>query len=156
MRLHSQLAALLILTAAAPALAGDSSSAANFISGIYAPYAVASNAKPLPRETIYSKSMLALIARDAELAGGEVGYLNGDPLCSCQDYTAFEPDVSVSEYLGKATAKIDFMNGDHHTMLTLKLIREKEDWRVDDVIDENGSLRQALITSNKSVEKSRR
>lgn len=123
-----------------------------FLQAIYAPYTT-EGSNSLAREHVYSQPMLKLMARDTELAGDEVGYLNGDPLCDCQDYAAFRPDISVSEKLGKATANITFKNGERESKLALSLVQESGQWRVDDVVSAEGSLREALRKSNKNAAK---
>lgn len=141
------------LAAAQPAFTQEPPSSTAFVERLYATYA--DDQPRLPDKQIYSKSLLRLMARDAKLAGGEVGYLNGDPLCDCQDYESFRADIGITEKLGGAEAKIDFSNFGREVHLTLVLIRENNAWRVDDVLTGDESLRKGLEKSIKDA-KSRR
>ena len=76
------------LAASAPS-ADDSASAEQFLRKVYASYASDGPGVPndtLKEEDVYDASLIALMAADQDAADGEVGYLDGDPLCDCQDW----------------------------------------------------------------------
>ena len=45
-------------------------------------------------ERVFAPPLLAAINEDARLANGEVGYLDGDPLCQCQDAAGLKARVA--------------------------------------------------------------
>jgi hypothetical protein len=132
----------------------DIASARQFLESLYVNYR--GDGEGVPNQTVkeadvYDPSLLALMHANQQAAGdGEVGYLDGDPLCDCQDFDiravklAFTPD---GEY--QLVATVSFHNLDRDTTVHLKLRFTPRGWRVADVIstDDHGgsvSLRAAL------------
>src|SRR5262245_38727285 len=71
----------------AGAQTSDTAGAEKFLRGVYAHYRDSNAPAPeIKDEDIYDAPLLALMAADSEAADGEVGYLDGDPMCDCQDY----------------------------------------------------------------------
>ena len=106
-----------------------------FVTSLYRAYAN-SDADPLGRGAgrIFTPSLLALIRADRAPAG-EVGKLDYDPICACQDadgLTLLSVAVgSKSETKARATARFRI----RATIRTvdLALVKTRGGWRVDDV-----------------------
>ena len=134
-------AALLVMLAATPAaaqdLAPDLGQAEIFVEGLYAQYA----REPGPDWTrkqagrTFSPALLALIRADeARTPPGDVGALDGDPFCNCQDYEITRVAVTVKPTApGKATAGVQFANFGTAQSVTLDLVWTRKAWRVDDI-----------------------
>jgi hypothetical protein len=137
-----------------PASSGpDVSGARQFLEGLYANYRV--DGEGVPNQTVkeadvYDPSLLVLMHANQQAAGdGEVGYLDGDPLCDCQDF-----DIRAVKLDFKAVGKnqlvatVVFHNLDRDTTLRLALRFTSSGWRVSDVISASGgSLRADLQKS---------
>ncbi len=81
----------MILAALALAAAQAGSTPREFIAYVYSQYRH-QNFSPLERpEKFFSPTLTAAIRKDS--SGGEVGYLDGDPLCDCQDYDRISAQV---------------------------------------------------------------
>jgi hypothetical protein len=124
-----------------------------FIAQVYAGYRHA-NYSPLARpDRVFAPALVREIREDRGLAKGEVGYLDGDPLCDCQDYgkltarirtlnrpTRQSADALVHVDLGIGAAKD----------LRLKLVLTRSGWRIVDVGSrDEPSLLAALKRSNR-------
>jgi hypothetical protein len=137
-----------------PASSGpDITAARQFLESLYANYRV--DGEGVPNQTVkeadvYDPSLVVLMHANQQAAGdGEVGYLDGDPLCDCQDFDirAVKLDFKV---VGKnqLVATVVFHNLDRDTTLRLALRFSSSGWRVSDVLSASGdSLRAALQKS---------
>lgn len=141
---------MLLFLAAAAAQPADSPRA--FVQRIYAGYA-RKNYNPLDRpDGIFAPELTAAIREDERLAKGEVGYLDGDPLCDCQDYARLGATIRSMKLIGKANAvaavHLTYGNGEARD-LNLTLLRTASGWRVADVASpDEPSLLKALEKSN--------
>jgi len=132
-----------------PAAAQDLGQAHAFVADLYAGY----GRKPGPdytgrqAPTVFSPRLLKLIRRDAARAKGEVGALDGDPICDCQDQEITQVDVAV-EAAGpdKATARVSFRNFGEAQSVRLDLLWAHGHWRVDDTHSESTPSLAALLT----------
>ena len=71
---------------AALAASPQAESPRQFVARVYASYA-REDYSPLARPgSVFAPMLVREIREDQRLAKGEVGYLDGDPLCDCQDY----------------------------------------------------------------------
>jgi hypothetical protein len=127
--------ALLAAAMLAPAAPGESPRA--FVERIYAGYRN-QDYSPLARPArIFAPPLVAAIAEDARLSHDEVGYMDADPLCQCQDAGDLHPVVQEVRQLapGRATARIllSFGPSDRRT-LTLQLVRIRAGWRIADLV----------------------
>jgi hypothetical protein len=138
------LAALLL----APAPAAETPRA--FVERLYAGYAQPDHDPLAAPGLIFAPPLVAAIAEDSRLSRDEVGYMDADPLCQCQDAAGLRPLVREVRRSGRsaATARIllRFPGADRRD-LTLRLVRTDAGWRVADVVaaDEPsllGSLRR--------------
>lgn len=86
-------------------------------------------------------------------AGGEVGYLDGDPLCDCQDVSGLKARVESVRMHGKRSADARIMLDAGTTdarSVSLYLVLTDQGWRVADVATkEEPSLLTALMRSNR-------
>lgn len=110
----------------------------------------------LSDKSVLSARMKAAILKD-QLATppGDIGMLDADPFCDCQDYenlalekvTISQPDNTHAD----ATVRFRAFGRDPasgSSELKIKLIEEKGRWLVDDVIGEYGSTLQRLNQAN--------
>ena len=128
------LAALLAIAGAAQAQ--SLADARGFVAGLYGAYAH-SQPNYLGRRArqVFSPRLLGLIRKDAREAHGEVGALDGDPICDCQDWgqTGVERLDVMPRGAGRATAAVRFRNLGRTTALTLDLVSVAGRWRIDDI-----------------------
>ena len=129
---------LTLLAVAPPAGAQSLGDARAFVAGLYRAYGRTPKVDYLgPRaRNVFSPRLLGLIRRDERNAHGEVGALDGDPICDCQDadgvrLTGLDVDAAGP---GRATVRtsVRFAGGERRTM-TLDLVSVRGRWRVDDV-----------------------
>ena len=114
-----------------------------FIQQVYAEYRH-QGFSPLARpEKFFSPALAAAIRKDG--AAGEVGYLDGDPLCDCQDYDRISASVrSVSQPSPRAaSARVHVLLSPREARdLRLSLAMTQSGWRIADVV---GPDRQSLL-----------
>src|SRR5947209_12652404 len=118
-----------------------------FLQRVYAAYSKP-DFSPLERPAaFFAPALTAAIREDELLAKGEVGYLDGDPLCDCQDYgrVAVRIDSLQMATRSAATAKVHVDLGGGETRdLRLDLLRTQAGWRIADVTgaDHHSLLRE--------------
>jgi hypothetical protein len=141
----------LLAALASPAQAAESPRA--FVEHLYAGYRE-QDYNPLARpDRIFAPPLVAAIAEDARLSHDEVGYMDADPLCQCQDPAGLRPVVEEVRATARdrATARIllDFGAADRRG-LTLRLVRTRAGWRIADVAAaDEPSLLDALRRFNR-------
>ena len=139
--------------AATPATAGtsaqDISNARSFLSHIYAGYHPDAGLDAiLPDEEVYTPALIAAMQANSDAYAGEVGYLDGDPLCDCQDTAQDLRQLSfdiqpLADGELRASAQLD--DPQHPLQLQLTLQRQGSSWRVADIASPRApSLLQAL------------
>jgi hypothetical protein len=144
---------MIFLYLAALAGGGQAESPRAFIQRIYAGYAKRSY-NPLNRiDGIFAPPLAAAIREDARLAHGEVGYLDGDPLCDCQDYGRIRAEVRrltrPTRQSAEAAVHVDLGIGEARD-LRLRLVLTPKGWRVGDVGSaDQPSLLKALQRANR-------
>ena len=125
-----------------------------FIAQVYAGYRHAGY-NPLDRlDRTFAPELAAAIREDARLAKGEVGYLDGDPLCNCQDYLKLSATIrSVAQPNRRtASARVRVNLGvDRPRDLRLELKRTPAGWRIADVVRDGESLLKALEKANREA-----
>jgi hypothetical protein len=104
-------------------------------------------------ESIYSPSLLSLIRRDIRNAKGEVGLLDYDPICGCQDSEGLMVEalrIVATDASHVKTMVTIFPPGINQRQLTLNLVLLPQGWRVDDVEGPEGfrPLRALLTAKN--------
>jgi hypothetical protein len=103
----------------------------------------------------FSPELTAAIREDERLAHGEVGYLDGDPLCDCQDTGGMRSSItSVAGSRNAATAHllVRFDGTSDRRDILLKLARTPSGWRIADVgTADEPSLLHALLGANRKA-----
>lgn len=125
----------MILAALALAAAHAVQTPREFIEKLYNHYN-SERFSPLAGPKLYfSPELSAAIAKDS--SGGEVGYLDGDPLCDCQDYDRITAKVvTIRQPTSKAATAhvhVDLGQGQQRD-LELRLVRTSSGWRIADVL----------------------
>jgi len=144
------LAPLLALAAAAAPRPAESPRA--FVERLYAGYARDSYSPLAHPERVFAAPLVAAIAEDRRLSRDEVGFMDADPLCDCQDAAGLHAAVAVTlRGPATATARVALRFGDgpastrpeNRRALILRLVRTARGWRVADVAsaDEPSLLR---------------
>jgi hypothetical protein len=137
MRLAGLGLSALIITLAPVAGAQDLASAHDFVAGLYAAYH-GRGPDYLGRQarTTFSPALLKLIERAAAATpADEVGALDGDPICDCQDSGGLKvTDITIAGGAnGRAIATVRFRLPDDPRTLRLDLVAVDGHWRVNDV-----------------------
>jgi hypothetical protein len=103
----------------------------------------------------FAPRLIAAIREDSRLAHGEVGYVDGDPICQCQDPDGLHARVArvTPQGPGKALAEVivDFTDSTARRV-RFSLVRTVAGWRIADVSsgDEPSFLR-AIEDSNRKA-----
>ena len=129
---------------AVPAAAQDQKSATAFLAEIYTHYK--DGAEPPDPATVYDPVLQKLIADDATALDGDVGVLDGDPICDCQDYDIRAVKLTVHmRGPGRADATAAFKNLGRAVTVRFDLVAVDGAWRIADIRNSGmGSLKQAL------------
>ncbi len=127
---------LAMLFAAAPAVETPKA----YMERLYASYRN-QNFNPFDHpERYFAPRLLAAIKEDARLANGEVGYVDGDPICQCQDPDGLNASVTSVTQRGreKAIVRVSIgFTGYKPRPTTYTLVRTKAGWRIADVSSAN-------------------
>lgn len=141
-------------TSVAPAVGGkDAAEAKAFLEGLYARYATPPTGKnafaPMDKDAkaVFDTSMIQLLDKDAKLNGpDEVGFIDGDWLCDCQDYDKIAATVTVqSATATTARARVDFKVFDETHHNAFDLVKENGAWRVHDVQEVDAKTPQQAL-----------
>jgi hypothetical protein len=128
-------AALLAATPAA-AVAQDAAGAQAFVRGLFAAYH-GHGPDYLGRQAgaVFSPSLLRLMRREAaHTPKGDVGALDGDPICDCQEFEITAVEVKIAAVAdGRAAASVRFLNFGKPQTVRLDLLAVRGHWRVNDV-----------------------
>jgi len=112
---------------------------AAFVRRAYAAYADRSYSPLTDPEKLFSSTLASAIRKDG--GGGEVGYLDGDPLCDCQDFEHLSARITSIRRPGSrfASARVHVTRGPKETRdLRLNLVLTSSGWRIADVVDPRG------------------
>jgi hypothetical protein len=143
--------AALALTAA-PASAAETPR--HFVGRLYAGYR-RQDYSPLARPaSVFAPPLAAAIDEDRRLSGDEVGFLDGDPVCDCQDPAGLRARIAQLSPRGSAEATVRvtlrFGASGEGRILTLRLVRTAAGWRVADVAtSDSPSLLEDLEAANR-------
>ena len=125
-----------LLAVALAAHAQSADDARRFVTGLYGAYG---HSQPdyVGHEAlqVFSPRLLALIRRDQRAARGEVGALDGDPICDCQDSGGLKLTWAGVDHFspGHAAVRVELAFPDGRRVITLDLAAQHGAWRVDDV-----------------------
>ena len=98
--------------------------------------------------------MIAAFREDARLANGEVGFVDADPLCQCQDDGGLKSKVVSVTMTGPnaADAVVNLQYPDTTLALTLHLVPVNGAWRIYDLsTGDVKSYRADLLKANKEA-----
>lgn len=120
--------------------ASDAKAARAFLEQVYAKYAASSKGpdtlgKDAP--DLFAPELLALIREDQRISQGEIGLLDHDPICSCQDSEGLQVTAVQVTPMGqyRVKAKVSFVNGGHPVRVGFSLIQESGHWRILDIAE---------------------
>ncbi|MEA3063143.1 MAG: hypothetical protein QOJ94_2924 [Sphingomonadales bacterium] len=134
------------------ALALAVASPRGFVEHLYAAYRN-ERWSPLARpRRIFAPPLAAAIDGDRRLSGDEVGFLDGDPVCDCQDPAGLRARILALTPDGRtaATVRVALQFGDDRRLLTLRLTRTAAGWRIADVATpDSASLLLDLQAANR-------
>lgn len=145
-RLHFSFAFLILLIAPPiPAAAQSAASAKAFLQSVYALYSKKGNGATLTSR-YYDSTLLRLVATDNKLHAGEIGVLDGDPVCGCQDWSGiwdlnFEIQTQDSGHafanVSLALAAPNGRTSNDLRKLQITLVPERGQWRIYDILDQS-------------------
>ena len=146
---------MMLLLALAEAAAGQPETPQRFIERIYASYA-RSDYSPFERPgAVFAAPLAAAIAEDSRLNQGEVGYLDGDPLCQCQDAEGLKATVTSVRRPSRDQAIVSVsirLHGYPPRPARFTLTRAGAGWRIADVWSaQEPSLLKALEAANRKA-----
>jgi len=135
--------------AAAPS-ADEAAAVKAFLEGIYAHYKTTKDTfQPMGDNVkdVFDSEMVALLDKDVKLLNGELGEIDGDFICQCQDFDSITATIAVQSATAttaKATADFVIFGDKRHN--DFDLVKENGVWRVHDIRDpgQAKSLRQIL------------
>lgn len=146
------LIALALAAAPVPAAANTPS---GFVTRLYAGYRNLVFSPFRHAERIFAPRLLSAIREDQRLAKGEVGYLDGDPLCQCQDSAGLKARIVAVRRANSMRARVSVtlgLQGERARPAQLSLVRTRAGWRIADVSSpQERSLLAALEASNRKL-----
>ena len=124
-----------------------------FMERIYASYRDTDYSPFKKPERVFAPRLLAAINEDSRLAKGEVGYLDGDPVCQCQDSGGLKAAITRVKLQGRDRASVGVsigMTGYKPRPAQFSLLRTRAGWRIADVSSPaEKSLLAALEKANR-------
>ena len=145
----------MMLLALLAAAAQPAESPKAYMQQLYANYRQADYSPFKHAERVFAPQLLAAINEDSKLAHGEVGYLDGDPVCQCQDSGGMRPSITNVTQQGpnEATVRVSIgWEGEKARPATFKLVRTRSGWRIADVSSaDEPSLLTALEAANRKA-----
>lgn len=142
---------LALLVAAAPATETPKA----YMERVYASYRD-KDFGPFDHPNLYfAPRLLGAIKEDARLAHGEVGYVDGDPICQCQDTDGLHAKVAkvTKQSTTRALAEVvlDFTDSTARRV-KFSLVRTNAGWRIADVsTSDEPSFLGAIEKSNREA-----
>jgi hypothetical protein len=141
---------LTVALAAVPASGQDGEAAKQFVASVYEHYA--NHGKGIdftgPKaRSVFDSSLIALLHADQKAVGpNEVGVLDGNPICSCQDWDGIW-DLKINVQMepdGRAKAAVSFAlfapkagSDQDHRSLEMTLMPQGGQWRIRDILDKS-------------------
>jgi hypothetical protein len=145
-----------VLTSAASSAPANSPEA--FLRQLYAPYIP--HGKPIAfsypdAAAIVDAPLLALLRRDQEKAGGEVGALDYDPVCQCQDWNRIKIVSIRTTGANDKNASLDVTFDDgfdaerRRETVHYELVRVAGAWKIHDIGSHDAASLRALLLNAK-------
>jgi len=128
----------------------DAAGVSAFLKGIYAGYAKDSHGARIGEpERYFEPRLAAAIRKDADESerSGDIGKMDADPFCHCQDFDAIVPKITVLHVTGNAaSASVRFDNFGTPVVLRYDLVWTAKGWRIFEIgYPEDGSLRAMFL-----------
>ncbi len=146
---------------AASADKADAADAKAFLESLYAHYKSSKNNTfnmfDTNKREVFDPDTIALLAADTKALKGDLGAIDGDYLCDCQDFVSLQTTVKVqSATPTSAKATADFtdvgMPGQGARHAAFDLLKVNGAWRIHDISNpDQPSLRQTLQTEIASL-----
>jgi hypothetical protein len=155
-------AACFVGIASAGAAAPDAASAKAFVEKLYSHYP----SKPDNRDAfnptgknasqVFDPGMIAAFREDTKLAKGEVGFVDSDPLCQCQDDSGLKATIASVTMTGPNAADVvvnlDYPSEKAIIPLSLHLVTVNGAWRIHDLSTADAkSYLDDLLKANKEA-----
>ena len=159
-RIAAWIATACLASVASPVAAEpDAASAKAFVEKLYSHYPSNPNRKAFDptgknAREVFDPGMIAAFREDARLANGEVGFVDADPLCQCQDDSSLRPKLASVTMTGPnaADAVVNLQYPSETLALTLHLVPVNGAWRIHDLsIGDVKSYRADLLKANKDA-----
>ena len=139
--------------------APDTASARAFVQKLYSHYPSKPDGKafdPTGKDAskVFDPGMVAAFREDAKRSHGEVGFVDADPLCQCQDDSGLTSKVESVTMTGPNAADVvvNVQYPDATRALTLHLVAVKGAWRIHDLsMGDMKSYRADLLKANKEA-----
>lgn len=159
------------VTAAAPAAAAPSAESARaWVVGLYAGYADDQFSPFATPENWFAPDLVAALAEDERLTpDGEMGAIDADPVCSCQDPTDMKATVGEITVTGAGKARVKVklqwpllpnpipdQIPDYTRNQTLQLVMTGAGWRIADIGEGSDSFLNYLKRENAAARSGRR
>jgi hypothetical protein len=150
---------MILLVLAAATAQPQAASARAFLERTYASYRNP-RFNPLDHpDRYFAPRLIAAMREDARLARGEVGYVDGDPICQCQDADGVHAKVVRVTPQGPAKARaeviVDFTDSTARRV-RFSLVRGPAGWRIADVASgDEPSFLHAIEESNRKARRRR-
>ena len=146
---------ILLAAAAAAASPAAAETPKAFMQRLYAGYRNESF-NPFDHPSRYfAPRLVAAMNEDSRLAKGEVGYVDGDPICQCQDPSGLHATVLgvKMQSASKASVSVSIrFDSDKPRPTRYSLVRTKAGWRIADVSSsDEPSFLQAIEKSNREA-----
>ena len=141
-----------LLALASPAAAQDMALAEGFLRALYAGYAPGKKPlDPLGKDVdrLFTPALAGLIKADRALAIGELGTLDADPICACQDWDKLKvTKIDVApDGPKRAQATVAFDNAGGKMTVRYRLEAVDGKWRIADIAERSTeSVRAVLAT----------
>lgn len=164
-RAAAWIAAAVLVGIAGPAAAGpDAASARVFVEKLYSHYPSKPDGAgfdPAGKHAaeVFDPGLVAAFREDSRLANGEVGFVDADPLCQCQDDAGLEAKIVSVTMTGADAADIavSLKFPDATVALTLHLVAVNGAWRIHDLsTPDTKSYLADLLKANEEAAKPHR
>jgi hypothetical protein len=146
---------MILLLLAAAAFQPQTETPRAFMERLYAGYRNENYSPFSHPERVFAPRLAAAIAEDSRLAKGEVGYVDADPVCQCQDTGGMHASVTRVTALGqdKAAVRVSIgFGGDKPRPATFSLVRTGAGWRIADVSSaDEPSFLKGIEASNRQL-----
>jgi hypothetical protein len=125
------LAAALLAPAAAPVETPQ-----GFVTHLYASYRNKDFSPLAHPERTFTPRFVAALKEDARLFRGEVGFIDADPICQCQDPGGMRTSIAgVQQSAAAAAVRVTLpLGGSDIRSIRLKLTKTAAGWRVADIV----------------------